>query len=69
MFGKRPPHLGAHAPAVVNAPPAKNFIAVEHQTNFADPFGKEWGGKDTDMITLAPGKSTQWHVRVKVFVP
>jgi len=53
----------------VYAPPTKNFIAVEHQTNFADPFGKEWNGKDTDMITLAPGKSTQWHVRVKVFVP
>jgi len=53
----------------VYAPPAKNFIAVEHQTNFADPFGKEWNGMDTDMITLAPGKSTTWHVRVKVFVP
>ena len=53
----------------VYAPPAKNFIAVEHQTNFADPFGKEWKGKDTDMITLEPGKSTTWHVRVKVFVP
>lgn len=53
----------------VYAPPAKSFIAVEHQTNFGDPFGKEWGTKDTDMITLAPGKSTQWHVRIKVFVP
>jgi galactose mutarotase-like enzyme len=53
----------------VYAPPAKNFIAVEHQTNFADPFGKEWGKMDTEMITLAPGKSTQWHVRLKVFVP
>jgi aldose 1-epimerase len=53
----------------VYAPPAKNFIAVEHQFNFADPFGKEWGNMDTGMVTLAPGKSTQWHVRLKVFVP
>ena len=53
----------------VYAPPTKNFIAVEHQFNFADPFGKEWGKMDTDMVTLAPGKSTQWHVRLKVFVP
>ncbi len=53
----------------VYAPPAKNFVAIEHQTNFADPFGKEWGKFDTAMITLAPGKSTQWHVRLKVFVP
>ena len=53
----------------VYAPPAKSFIAVEHQTNFANPFGKEWGTKNTEMITLAPGKSTTWHVRLKVFVP
>jgi galactose mutarotase-like enzyme len=53
----------------VYAPPAKSFIAVEHQFNFADPFGKEWGNMDTQMVTLAPGKSTQWHVRLKVFVP
>ena len=51
------------------APPAKNFIAVEDQFNFADPFGKEWGDMDTGMVTLAPGKSTQWHVRLKVFTP
>jgi galactose mutarotase-like enzyme len=53
----------------VYAPPTKNFVAVEHQFNFADPFGKEWGNMDTGMVTLAPGKSTQWHVRLKVFVP
>jgi len=53
----------------IYAPPAKNFVAIEHQFNFADPFGKEWGKMDTQMVTLAPGKSTQWHVRLKVFVP
>jgi galactose mutarotase-like enzyme len=53
----------------VYAPPTQHYIAVEHQTNFADPFGKEWGNMDTDMITLAPGKSTSWHVRLQVFVP
>jgi hypothetical protein len=46
-----------------------NFIAVEHQFNFGDPFGKEWGKMDTGMVTLAPGASTRWHVRLKVFVP
>jgi len=51
------------------APPAKNFIAVEDQFNFADPFGKEWGSMDTGMVTLKPGQSTKWHVRIKVFVP
>jgi len=70
-------HYGVHIEGLspniktlqVYAPPAKNFVAVEHQFNFADPFGKEWGNMDTDMVTLAPGKSTQWHVRLKVFVP
>ncbi len=51
------------------APPAKNFVAVEDQFNFADPFGKEWGTMDTGMVTLKPGQSTKWHVRIKVFVP
>jgi galactose mutarotase-like enzyme len=51
------------------APPTKSFVAIEHQYNFADPFGKEWGGMDTAMVTLKPGESTKWHVRLKVFVP
>jgi aldose 1-epimerase len=70
-------HYGVHIEGLtpnistlqVYAPPAKNFIAVEHQFNFADPFGKEWGKMDTKMVTLAPGKSITWHVRLKVFVP
>ena len=51
------------------APPTASFVAIEHQYNFADPFGKEWGKMDTGMVTLKPGQSTRWHVRLKVFVP
>ena len=51
------------------APPAASFVAIEHQFNFADPFGKEWNGMDTGMILLHPGQSTRWHVRLKVFKP
>jgi galactose mutarotase-like enzyme len=51
------------------APPDKQFVAIEDQYNFADPFGKEWGSMDTGMVTLKPGQSTKWHVRLKVFVP
>lgn len=50
----------------VYAPPTKNFIAVEHQFNYGDPFGKEWGSTDTGMVTLKPGENTKWHVRLKV---
>jgi aldose 1-epimerase len=51
------------------APPSKSFAAIEHQYNFGDPFGKEWGAMDTGMATLKPGQSTKWHVQVHVFVP
>ncbi len=53
----------------VYAPPTKNFVAVEHQYNFADPFGKEWGSMDTGMVTLKPGQRTKWHVRLGLLVP
>ena len=51
------------------APPAMQFVAIEDQFNFADPFSKVWNGMNTGMVTLKPGASTQWHVRLKVFVP
>jgi len=51
------------------APPTSHFVAIEHQYNFGDPFGKEWGKTDTGMVTLKPGQSTRWHVRLHVFVP
>jgi aldose 1-epimerase len=35
----------------------KQFVAIEHQYNFADPFGKEWGKMDTGMVTLKPGQA------------
>ena len=51
------------------APPPMQFVAIEDQFNFADPFGKEWGTMDTGMVRLKPGQSTKWHVRLHVFVP
>jgi galactose mutarotase-like enzyme len=51
------------------APPTKNFVAIEHQYNFADPFGKEWSEMDTGMVTLKPGQRTTWHVRLRLFTP
>jgi aldose 1-epimerase len=53
----------------VYSPPTKSFAAIEEQFNFADPWGKEWHGMDTGMVTLAPGKSVTWQVRLKLFVP
>jgi len=53
----------------VYAPPAKQFTAIEEQFNFGDPFGKEWHGMDTGMVTLKPGESVSWHVRLELFTP
>lgn len=51
------------------APPEKKFVAIEPQYNLGDPFGKEWKGRDTGMVTLKPGEQTTWHVRLELFVP
>lgn len=51
------------------SPKDKNFVAVEEQFNFSDPFGKEWHGMDTGMVTLKPGQSVTWHVRLALFTP
>jgi galactose mutarotase-like enzyme len=53
----------------VYAPPAKSFVAIEEQFNFGDPFGKEWNGMDTGMVTLQPGKSVTWKVQLELFTP
>lgn len=53
----------------VYAPPDKQFTAIEEQFNFGDPFGKEWHGMDTGMVTLKPGESVTWHVRLELFTP
>lgn len=53
----------------VYSPPTVKFAAIEEQFNFADPFGKEWHGMNTGMITLKPGQSVTWHVRLQLFQP
>ncbi|MHB1021429.1 MAG: aldose epimerase family protein [Acidobacteriaceae bacterium] len=53
----------------VYSPPDKKFVAIEPQFNHADPFGKEWKGQDTGMVTLNPGDSVTWKVRLELFIP
>jgi aldose 1-epimerase len=51
------------------SPPDKNFVAIEPEFNLGDPFGKEWKTRDTGMVTLKPGESTTWHVKLELFIP
>ncbi|MGC8550116.1 MAG: aldose 1-epimerase [Acidobacteriaceae bacterium] len=50
----------------VYSPPSANFAVVEEQFNFADPFGKEWHGMNTGMVTLKPGQAVMWHVQLRM---
>jgi galactose mutarotase-like enzyme len=53
----------------VYAPPKKNFVAIEPQFNFPDPYNRAWGNVNTGMVTLKPGESVEWSVRLELFVP
>jgi aldose 1-epimerase len=54
----------------VYSPPDKNFVAVEPQFNLSDPYDKKvWGNTDTGVITLEPGASVAWHIRLELFTP
>jgi len=51
------------------APKNTSFVAVEPQFNYVDPFGKQWKGMDTGMVTLRAGQSVTWKVRLELFKP
>jgi galactose mutarotase-like enzyme len=53
----------------VYSPKPASFVAIEDQFNYVDPFGKQWKGMDTGMVTLRPGQSVTWKVRLGLFVP
>jgi aldose 1-epimerase len=51
------------------APKNTTFVAIEDQFNYVDPFGKQWKGMDTGMVTLRPGQAVTWKVRLELFTP
>jgi aldose 1-epimerase len=51
------------------APAARSFVAIEPQFNFSCPTSPVWKGMDTGMVTLKPGRSTNWTVRLELTVP
>jgi aldose 1-epimerase len=52
----------------VKAPADAQWVEVDPQFNYEDPFGKEWPRtEDTGMVVLQPGESTQWKVRLELF--
>lgn len=52
----------------VEAPAGARWISIEPDTNVDDPFGHEWSNPDdTGIVSLQPGDSLQWHVRLEIF--
>ena len=69
-YGMRVTAMSPHIRAIqVYSPIDKSFVALEPQFNDGDPFGKEWKGADTGMVTLAPGESVTWKVQLQLFQP
>ena len=69
-YGMRVTAMSPHIRAIqVYSPVEKSFVALEPQFNYGDPFGKEWKGTDTGMVTLAPGESVTWKVQMQLFQP
>jgi galactose mutarotase-like enzyme len=69
-YGMRVTTMSPRIQAIqVYSPVDKSFIALEPQFNYGDPFGKEWKGADTGMVTLAPGESVTWKVQLRLFQP
>jgi galactose mutarotase-like enzyme len=69
-YGIRIVALSRHVNTVqVYSPLDQKFIAIEPQFNYNDPFGKEWGNSDTGTVTLLPGQSVTWKVKLELFIP
>lgn len=69
-YGLRVTAMTPHIRAIqAYSPVNKSFIALEPQFNYGDPFGKEWHGEDTGMVTLVPGESVTWQVQLQLFQP
>jgi aldose 1-epimerase len=51
----------------VIAPADKDWVSIGPNTNLDDPFGPEWDNpENAGMITLAPGATLRWKVRVEI---
>lgn len=54
----------------VYAPADGSFVTIQPRSNYDDPFGREWSREeDTGMVTLQPGQSVQWKIRLELFSP
>lgn len=70
-YGIRLTSLSSAIKAIhVLAPADGDYVSIEPQFNYPDPFGKEWAKTpDTGMVVLSPGETARWQVRMELFSP
>jgi hypothetical protein len=51
----------------VMSAPAERVVSLGPQTNLDDPLGTEWANGSAGMITLSPGQSAEWKVKLELF--
>jgi aldose 1-epimerase len=69
-YGLRVRALSPHIQTLqIYSPKNNTFVAIEDQFNYPDPWGAEWKGMDTGMVTLRPEQSVSWRVRLELFAP
>jgi len=49
------------------APLDQPFVVIEPQFNLADPYARLWAGRDTGMVRVAPGETTEYAVELSLF--
>lgn len=70
-YGLHMTMLSASIKAIrVYAPANKAMVSIDPQSNYGDPFGREWSkDEDTGLVVLHPGESMQWKIRLELFQP
>jgi aldose 1-epimerase len=53
----------------IYSPKDAEFIAIEPQFSLPHPLGQEWKDMNTGLVTLEPGATAVWHVRLELFRP
>jgi aldose 1-epimerase len=58
------PHISA---LQVYAPPDEPYVVLEPQFNLPDPYGQQWRGRETGMVTVLPGQAVAYDVTLTAF--
>ena len=52
----------------VFSPAGSRYVSLGMQTNYDDPFGRQWTTEQGGGIAvLQPGEQMEWHVRLEIF--